>query len=549
LLLTLWLFGPLLAHLPTRILGGGDAALFGWWAEEVPNAIIHGHDPLLSGLFLHPGPVNAMWNTSMILPAIVLSPVTLLAGPIATVNLMLILAPPLSAVCAYWMCRRFATPRALAWLCGLLYGFGPFLVDESLGHIQMTMAWFPPLAIVFLHEIFVVQGRPAVRVGIVFGVLVAMQLLVGEEILAATALFGLIGLVVLMLSHPSAIARKAPYAIRAFGTAGAVALALGAWPLAVQFLGPSRAINETFPNDKYVGNLATFVAPTRMSLFDPLGIGHFTLHAGGNLSENTGYLGPPLILVALVALWWGRKDPVARFAAVMAVVAAGLSLGGRLHAASHVTRFPLPWLPFEHLPILRSLIPARFALYVLLFITLLLARGLAQPPRVTWARPVVVGAMALTAVFLWPHRPVSTIWRAPRPSFFTSSTVRNFPSQSVIILSPVTNATRPIGMLWQAESGMRFKLISGYAVPFPSDYPTDPITVALNALAQGAAVPPTISRSEIAAEIRYLRAPAVVLGPSTPNLPGAQRFFAGVLGKPPMRIGGVYVWLLQDQKL
>jgi hypothetical protein len=58
----------------------GDVRLFTWYLEHDAQAALHGQDPLFFTTMNAPVGVNAMWNTSLLLPALVMAPVTLLAG-------------------------------------------------------------------------------------------------------------------------------------------------------------------------------------------------------------------------------------------------------------------------------------------------------------------------------------------------------------------------------------------------------------------------------------------------------------------------------------
>src|SRR5260370_799448 len=59
-----------------------DAGLFGWYLRYAATAVAHGHLPgLITTALNAPQGINVMWNTSVLLPGIALSPVTLLFGP------------------------------------------------------------------------------------------------------------------------------------------------------------------------------------------------------------------------------------------------------------------------------------------------------------------------------------------------------------------------------------------------------------------------------------------------------------------------------------
>jgi len=60
----------------------GDAQQMMWFLGWQPFAIIHGHNPIFTNYIDYPGGVNLMWNTSALLPAVVLGPITQLAGSV-----------------------------------------------------------------------------------------------------------------------------------------------------------------------------------------------------------------------------------------------------------------------------------------------------------------------------------------------------------------------------------------------------------------------------------------------------------------------------------
>src|SRR5688572_8717593 len=72
----------------TWIGGPGDPPLFMWYLRWMPWAIAHGHNPLFTDHMNFPDGVNLMWNTTMPVPSLLLSPLTLVVGPLATYNVL-----------------------------------------------------------------------------------------------------------------------------------------------------------------------------------------------------------------------------------------------------------------------------------------------------------------------------------------------------------------------------------------------------------------------------------------------------------------------------
>jgi len=116
--------------------------------------------------YLHyPSGANLMWNTSILFPALVLTPVTNLFGPIVSYNLLTVLGMSLSGWCAFLAVRRFSRRWISAWVGGLLYEFSPFMAVQITGHAQLFVAVFPPLLVIFGDEILVRQRRQPWLIG------------------------------------------------------------------------------------------------------------------------------------------------------------------------------------------------------------------------------------------------------------------------------------------------------------------------------------------------------------------------------------------------
>src|SRR5437763_5364242 len=163
-----------------------------WFLGWTQFALSHHDNPLFSAFLDYPHGVNLMWNTSVLLPGVLLSPVTSWQGPVVAYNLLITLSLPLSAWCAYLAIGRWVKSRIAAVVGGLLYGFSPYMMAQALAHVNLTLAFAPPLLLVLLYNLLAQQGG-ATPTGLALGTLAAVQLLTGEEILATSALIALSG--------------------------------------------------------------------------------------------------------------------------------------------------------------------------------------------------------------------------------------------------------------------------------------------------------------------------------------------------------------------
>ncbi len=583
LALSVWIFRASWQHLGEITYGGGDAYLFSWFLGWTPHAFGNGLDPFLTHHINSPAGANILWSTPVVLFGLLMAPITLLGGPVTTLTVLLTLAPVVSGLALFWVLRRWVRdcPAALA---GLLYGFGPYLIGSSYDHLHLAFAPFPPLLLLLLDDL-VVRGRSPPRTGILLGFAVAAQALIGEEILATSALTAAVGLVVLAARHRAAARERLGPALRGLATAALVAAVGLAWPLGMQFLGGQRVHGSIQPAGIAVADLWSFITPTPLQEIAPnLALRH-SLRFTGNAVEVGGYLGVPLILLALVATVRARRHPLVGVLAPVGLVMAVLSLGDHLHVDGRATRIPLPWLVLEKVPVLHNALPSRFALYVMMCAAAVTAVGLDrwhdEHRRATDPADVLPvdgtfpdlaslgghgdahsgpggwrgwlarsGAALVTAGALAALVPAPLLTTpAHTTAFFTGDGVRQIPANATALVVPYPHPQQAEAMLWQAEAHFRFVMPGCYCtVPGPTGRasfhgPGDALTAALIDLDNGTTTATAaLGSSQVHDAYRRLSTDAVVLGPA--RRPAELRALLGSLvGHPPRHVGGVDLWL------
>ena len=522
---------------------GFDPALFVWNLRWLPFAITHGHDPLTSNYLNYPDGFNLMWNTSILFPALVLSPVTLLFGAVFSYNVLSALALALSGWCAYLAFRRYAG-RGAAAVGGLLYGFSSFMFGQAFNHPHMTIALFPPLALLLLDEIFIRQRSRAAVMGLLLGVATGLQLLTGEEIAAATVLVAALGGVVVALLHRDQVRAHLPYVARALGIAAAAAIVIAGYPLSVQFFGPERVTGPIQPTGFHVIDALELIVPTSRQ--------EVTFGAANRLgakftgqSEIDGYVGIPLLLLAVfvgVRFW---RDRLVRFAAVLGALVLLLSFGPRLHVAGHTLAVRLPWIVPQRLPVLENILPARLALFLFLLLGLLLAVFV---DRVQMPRLALAAILAAVFVPLVPNLPYPST-AAASPRFFAGG-AHQIPKASVALVVPFAGVsggtTRP--MVWQAAAGFRFRMPEGYVIhpgePFDPSSRDSELFKRMAQIQSGEATQP-LTEAELRAmrcTLVQLNVRTVVIGPMKVGRQEMHRLFQNLLGDYATASGGVSFW-------
>lgn len=540
-----------------RNIGGfRDPPMLMWFLHWTPWALAEGRNPFVTDYIGFPPGVNLMWNTTMFLPGLVLAPVTAVFGAVVTYNAFVTANVVLSAWCAFLAFRCFVVRPWAAFVGGLVYGFSPYMLAQSAEHPNLTAAYLPPLLMVLLAEILVRQRHPPWRGGTALGLLAVLQLFVTEELLASQALAAALGVALLALLHRDQVAAKARNAGKAFAVAAGAFSVIAAWPLTIQFFGPQRYRGPAQRPGVFVTDLANLVVPTQFQQLAP-GFAVARSHWWtGNPLEWNGYLGIPLlVLLVVVAIrLWAR--PLVRLASLLAVALVVLSLGATLHVNGHDTGVPLPWRLFHWLPLAEHLLPNRLMLYVDLMAALMVALWVDHlGDRRTEARSSsrwkpAIGALVVGAALV-PLVPALPYPSSPRrvPAFFTSEAVRRIPEGSVALIAPWHQVYPADPMLWQAASGLRFRMAQGTFLGPDADgermygAPLSTLSLTMLQVQQSGGAPELTDelRSRLATDLSERQVETIVIGPMR-HRDAMIRLFSELLGRQPEQRGGVAVW-------
>ncbi|HET6963707.1 MAG TPA: hypothetical protein VFH58_02975 [Acidimicrobiales bacterium] len=548
-----------LAHLATYEpgYGTGDLAKYNWCVAWVPYALGHGHNPFFTHVANVPFGVNLMNDTSVLGLGFLFSPVTVLFGPHATVNLLLILAFPLSAGAAYLLARRYVRWRPAAFAAGLLYGYSPYMVGQGYGHLNLSFVPLPPLIFLALDELFVRQRRNPTKVGILLGLMMTLQFLISTEIFATTVLFSAIALVVLAIWRRHEIRARLPHALRGLIPGAVLAVVLLAWPAYEAVLGPRHIHGVILGFRYYFSALLGPVLPSSIMKFGTHHMKALGDRIGGNSSENGSYLGVPLVLF-FVATPFLVKGRAVRIAAVLAVIAFILSLGVRLHIgvlrwAETTRHVVLPGALLYKIPLFNDSFPVRYTLYITIFVGVVLAFGLeALHGFFADRRRLLLPAVAAVVVFLplVPAWPAGYEGKVIIPPYFTTSAVKALAPGEVTLVYPPSVPTNSVAMNWQAAAGMRFSMPGGYFVvpksPSGSQFYTPTTTTdLLTSLSQGQKLERTAEvRDQVRAQLHTWGVTAVVAQPVGADPVG---FFTWLVGRPPdSQAGGMIEWYHLD---
>ncbi|MFH5208183.1 glycosyl transferase [Antrihabitans sp. NCIMB 15449] len=523
---------------------GQDQTMWEWFFAVAAHSLSNFESPLSTDLQNFPLGVNMMANTAMFGVSIPLAPVTLMFGPTVTYVLALTVGLFGTALAWYWVfSRHLVESRTAAAIGGLFCGFAPSMISHANAHPNFVCLFILPLLV--LQMIRLTHSGKWIRDGIVLGLMVTLQIGLGEEPLLIFAIaFGIFA-AVYYFQRRDEFMPAVRNARKAFGLAVAISVAITAIPLWWQFFGPQSY--HLLSHDK-TGNdsLSLFQFPSQS-------IGGILWPPGQdvaiNPTEENAYFGWPLLAFVGFASIWLWRNRIARTASITMAGVLILSMGPEITVGWVGTGIPMPWHLIGKLPLFESLLETRFAMAALPLIGILLALGTERAMRhrassVPWLVGLAVALLPLTPT------PLPVVERPATPEFFADGTWQNYAGDGSIVTVPLPKAQDAAALRWQSESDFGFAVPGGYFLgPGTDDKtgiygPVERPTARLLSQVQKTGRVPIIddkTRAAAIADLRFWHAEILVL-PEEKNQEALKATVTQILGDPGRQVDDVWLW-------
>jgi hypothetical protein len=481
-----------------------DASAFLWFIAWYPFAFVHHFDPLVTHLVWQPMGLAMLWMSSVPVLAILAAPFTMSFGPIPVYNVLVLLAPVLSAWCMYRFCLRLAPSPPAAIASGFLFGFSTYeMAQVSTLNLSYTLL-LPCLGWILLARAQMALHRPA---SVALLVLAAVtQFLLSAEIFAMTVVFGAMFFGLAFALAPS-LRPSLRQSLADLLTAGPIALVL-LLPLLVSMFADFPYIHLPRLWPYYFSATPTgFFVPgqnTWLSWSGAYGLINVFAH---DMQEQDSYLGLPLLAICYLYARENRASPPARALVIMLAALLVFSLGPHLWIGQGHTMIRLPWAVLMRLPLLESALPVRFAMFAAFLAGIIVVLWVGASPPGAATRRLALVLAACVAIFPAPH----TAMQPPASTFFApgrEETVLGFDKQLLILpFSLKGNST-----YWQFENGFGFSETGGY-LGFPPRAMQH-----FDAVWELTAEKPSgVKAADVAVFARATQADYIVAGPGTPG--------------------------------
>ena len=454
-----WIGRGVVLHPTSTVLGDADRDKtilmwsFRWW----PHAIAHFHDPFVANVVWAPHGVNLAWVTSSPTLSFALAPFTETLGPVFSYNFAALAAPPLAAWTTYLLARRVTRNVSASLVAGFLFGFSPYLINQSVGHLNLSFVCLVPL-VGLLAVRFLDGSLGRRRYAVLLALVLALQFGISTEIFATMTMFAAVVFVLafFMLELRGPLVALARYTTFAYAAAGVIVA-----PYLVHAFASSAPPVRPHASEHSL-DLANVVFPTEATWLRPPHSGAITGDFYGNqVNDVVGYVGIPLLVLLLIAALElrGRARRAYWFLLLGALVAEVLAMGPEVRVAGHRVVVGV-WALIEKLPAIGVALPGRLAMYAALLVALAVAVWLAQPGTRIW-HYALTGVVAMS--FL--PTPAGAFWTAHvrQLPLFSSAAYKNVirPGDVALVL-PYAARDNSWSMLWQAQTDFRFTMLGGH---------------------------------------------------------------------------------------
>ena len=578
-------FGEVAADPGSRVVAGNDdSSLFIWWLGHAADVLAStlgfdsSTDPVGStdGILYTEamnalgGGVNGAWNTSLAGLALILAPVTWVAGPIISYNLLILAIPVLSSLATAVLYTRFLN-RVPAFIAAGGVGFSSYVIAQLGGHPNLAFAITPPLVaaivLAFLFDAWPhgrVFGRRSAALSIGLGLLLGFQFYVSTEVLAGTFIAVLCFLLGLVVFAWRVSTGRAWLSLVVGGVIASALALLCALPLLLVMGGPNAPIGAIRPHGVWNTDLLDSIIPAGPTL---LGTGTSPIPRVMDIdaAELGAYVGIPALVTAVLIVICLRKDT--RYSRILGVaLATGLlvfafSLGSPVLYGGKAVLPGGPFAVIEAVPVLNNILPMRLVLHSTIALFAILGVGLqwALDHRTTRMGQGLLLLLVVSAVCVIPR--VQSSRDVYVPDFYRESIAEVISADSIVKTVP-----RPLAwaqphadeaMVWQSVSGFHYRETGGYFIGTSPDSavtyaaPEDPLDEILHDTVFAGEPLPDPDSSEVKAAIDELSAGGVdyvVLAPDAELLPGQpgeyEDFLNTSLGTPIFDDEGVLVYQL-----
>lgn len=462
-----------LNHITTVIFGtGADPISVIWVLNWWHYCLTHWIDPFFTNVVWYPYNYHLVQQVMAIGNFFLVSPIVAFFGPVVAYNLTEIFMSAIVGWAAFLLCHHATKSFWPALFGGYFFGFSSYMIGHSLGHTLYITLF--PLPLIVLLCVKMYNRAIAPRRFVIFAaLLLSLQFYICLEVFATATVFGCLALFLVLVIYKDFDSFK--YLLKYLSLSGLVALVL-VTPYLYGFFSQPLPQNGYPAAFFYSNDLLNLIVPGPLKLISNSFTLHIYSHFTGNVSEQNGYIGLPLLflLVLFAKEFW--RERLGKLLILFIIITFITSLGPFLHIDGKAY-ISMPWRLISHIPLLKHALPGRFALFMSLALSVAMAYWLTNSKKNIYYKTAI---LSLSLLFMLPIFNYKTRgWAQPllAPKFITNKMYRKWlkPGDVVVILPYSTEGN---SMYWQMRSEMYFKMAGGYLGYTPLSFANQPIVQA-----------------------------------------------------------------------
>ncbi|HYT46744.1 MAG TPA: hypothetical protein VEP90_30740 [Methylomirabilota bacterium] len=456
-----------------------------WW----PYAISHHINPFFSTFIWHPyGTDLSIAPASVPGASFIALPITLIFGPVASYNLLIIVGSALSAFFTFLITNYLTKSYKAGVIAGLLFGFSTYQFVQ-VTHLHVELTFLLPL-IGYLFVLFWEKKIHSIAFILLVGSCLTLQYLFAIEAFVTLTFFIGLSCIIFLLVYPEHCKKLMHFSIYLSGAYIFCIILLS--PFIYFGLKNKIPTGPIYSTIRYSIDPLNFIIPTKATYIGANAFAQLSSTFLGNITENSGYLGIPalgIIIIYTVKNWHEKMTRVLFFILLCFMI---LSLGPKLHIAGYST-LTLPEYYLNKFPVINQVLPDRLTVYIFFVASLLI--GLWAGKNLTSLRTgrkdltlsFKYMLIVFTLLFIFPNvRGGTARTDITIPYFFTSGIYKNYIHRGDNVLF-LPYAGSGDSMLYQEYTNMYFNLAEGYVGPWvltPKEFIKNPMTTKLRNISQ-----------------------------------------------------------------
>ncbi len=446
-------------------MGSGDYGLAVSNIAWLPFAILHGKNIFFSNYQFALRGINMMSTPAYFTQALIMSPVTIIFGPVFSTNLAIILGPVVTGFSAFVVYFKITASKLGSFLAGLVLGFSILVINDSIyGHFHVTWIFGPPVIFYAYYKLIRVQNPSILKYGIWLGIVFVLQFYASVELLFTSLFFYTLFGIFLLLIRRSMLWPKL-WEIVKVTTIGAVfSLLFCGYGIYFFVAGKDHVFynNGIYSNPVFKLSIA--------DLFIPLDKLNLNLNL---FSNNFAKIAMPIVpmLIILVTRKYLWKKPLVRYSLLFSIVIYLCMIGSNLRIVPMQNLIPNPiYYLFMHIPIISATLFVRYCYFFMFFINFGFILGMERLYQIkirnrSAFKPKILIKSTVAVLLI-----LNLFWmdshffdnQQPIPSSTLLSSDRYIPKNAIIWVYPRATISNGNPLIYLAQSGFHYRITSGY---------------------------------------------------------------------------------------